>query len=58
MNEFLEREYPEYRLIRETKIGEIFYALDILTSHRHIKTMMTFEISGKIEVFSMKIELQ
>lgn len=36
-------------------MGEIFYALDILTNSKHIKTMFELEINGKLEAYSMKL---
>lgn len=37
-------------------VGHLYYALDIGTSHQHVKAMIKFEINGKLEIFSMKIE--
>ncbi len=37
------------------EVGEIFYALDVLTSRRNIETMFKIVINGKTEVYSMKI---
>lgn len=37
------------------EVGKIFYALDVLTSRRNIKTMFKLVINSKTEVYSMKM---